>query len=203
MCNQTPPTPARSLSPDRDLIPSPPSSLSSNSRAVYYGDAAAKYGQAQRRTAREEEIAPEDSASTRVSPTQGLTNALDVLALVRNGTFTEEDVVMDPAQPDGFKEALQSFRAVQAELDDVLANDDNSKLDVSRQLRRRRAGPPKTMAERTLEEVFMEQGITGPSTTIEYEAGAGPLPLEDDESAIMSSLDSQLSNVAAHPEYPF
>ena len=44
MCNQTPPTPARSVSPDRDLIPSPPSSLSSNLRAVYYEDAAAKYG---------------------------------------------------------------------------------------------------------------------------------------------------------------
>ena len=47
MCNQTPPTPARSISPDRDLIPSSPSSLSSNSQAVYYGDAAAMYGQAQ------------------------------------------------------------------------------------------------------------------------------------------------------------
>ena len=46
------------------------------------------------------------------------------------------------------------------------------------------------MAERALEEVFMEQGITGPSTITKYEAGAGPLPLEDDESAIMSSLDS-------------
>ena len=48
MCNRTPPTPARSISPDRDLIPSPSSSLSSNSRAVYYGTAAATYGQAQR-----------------------------------------------------------------------------------------------------------------------------------------------------------
>ena len=152
----------------------------------------------------EEEVAPEDSASTRVSPTHGLTNALDVLTLVHNGTFTEEDVVMDHAQPDGFEEALQSFQAVQAELDDVLADDnDNSELNVSRQLRRRRAGPPKTVEEKTLEEVFMEQGIAGPSTTIEYEAGAGPLPLEDDESAIMSSLDSQLSDVAAHPGYPF
>ena len=69
-----------------------------------------------------------------MSPTQGLTNALDVLALVRDGTFTEEDVVMDHAQPDGFEEALQSFRAVQAELDDVLADDSNSELDMSRQL---------------------------------------------------------------------
>ena len=54
-------------------------------------------------------MAPEDSASTRVSPTHGLTNALDVLALARDGTLTEEDVVMDHAQPDGFEEALQSF----------------------------------------------------------------------------------------------
>ena len=152
------------------------------------------YGQAQRRTIRqeeEEEVVPEDSASTRVSPTHGLTSALDVLALVHDGTFIEEDVVMDHAQPDGFEEALQSFRAVQAELDDVLADDDNNgKLDMSRQLGRRRAGPPTTVVKRTLEEVFMEQGVTGPSTTIEYEAEAGPLPLEDDESAIMSSLDS-------------
>ena len=83
---------------------------------------------------REEEIAPEDSASTRVSPTHGLTNALDVLALVRDGTFTKEDVVMDHAQPDSFKEAIQSFRAIQDGLDDVLADDDNGELDMSRQL---------------------------------------------------------------------
>ena len=49
----------------------------------------------------------------------------------------------------------------------------------------------------------MEQGVTGPSTTIEYKAGPGPLPLEDDESAVMSSLDSQLSDIVAHPGYPF
>ena len=34
MCNQTSPTPARSISPNWDLIPSPPSSLSSNSWAA-------------------------------------------------------------------------------------------------------------------------------------------------------------------------
>ena len=93
MCNRTPPTPARSLSPDRDLIPSLPSSLSSNSRVVYYGDTAAIYGQTQQRAARqEEEVVPEDSASAQVSPTHGLTSALDVLTLVRNGTFTEEEL---------------------------------------------------------------------------------------------------------------
>ena len=59
------------------------------------------------------------------------------------------------------------------------------------------------MAEEALEEVFMEQGVAGPSTTIEYEAGFGPLPLEDDESTVMSSLDSQLSDAAAHTGYPF
>ena len=208
MCNQTPPTPACSISPDRDLISSPPSSLSSNSQAVYYGDAIAAYGQAQRRADRREEeegeVAPEDSTSAQESPTHGLTNALDVLALVRDGTFTEEDMVMDHTQPDGFEEALQSFREVQAELDDILAdNNNNGKLDVSCQLRRRGAGPPTTMAERTLEEVFLEQGVAGPSTTTEYKAGGEPLPLEDNESTVMSSLDSQLSDVAAHPRYPF
>ena len=59
------------------------------------------------------------------------------------------------------------------------------------------------MEERTLEEVFVEQGVAGPFTMIEYEARPGPLPLEDDESAVMSSLDSQLSDMAAHPSYPF
>ena len=96
------------------------------------------YGQAQRCTTRQkekEEVTPKDSASTQVSPTHGLTNALDVLALVCDGTFTKEDVVMDHAQLDGFEEALQSFRAVQAKLDDVLADDDNGELDVSCQLR--------------------------------------------------------------------
>ena len=148
-------------------------------------------------------MTPEDSASARVSPTHGLTNALDVLALVRDGTFTKEDVVMDHAQPDGFKEALQSFRAVQAKLDDVLADDSNSKLDVSRQLGQRTAGLPSSVAERTMKEVFMEQGVAGPSTITEYEAGAGPLLLEDDESTIMLSMDSQLSDAATHPGYPF
>ena len=39
-CDQIPLTPAHSVPPNRDLIPSPPSSLSSNSRVVYYEDAA-------------------------------------------------------------------------------------------------------------------------------------------------------------------
>ena len=59
------------------------------------------------------------------------------------------------------------------------------------------------MAEEALEEVFMEQGVAGPSITIEYEARLGPLPFEDNESAVMSSLDSQLSDAAAQPGYPF
>ena len=39
--------------------------------------------------------------------------------------------------------------------------------------------------------------------TIEREAGAGPLPLEDDASSAMSSLSSQLSDITPHPGYPF
>ena len=55
----------------------------------------------------------------------------------------------------------------------------------------------------TEEKVFMEQEITGPSTITEYEAGAGPLFLENNESAVMPSLDSQPRDAAAHPGYPF
>ena len=40
MCNRTPPTPARSITPESPFIPSPPSSMSSNSRAVHYVTAA-------------------------------------------------------------------------------------------------------------------------------------------------------------------
>ena len=54
-----------------------------------------------------------------------------------------------------------------------------------------------------LEEIFMEQGVADTSATIEQEAGEEPLPLEDDESSAMSSLSSQLSDVAPHPGYPF
>ena len=52
------------------------------------------------------------------------------------------------------------------------------------------AGPPKTHTEEALEEVFMEQGVAGPSITTKYEAGFGLLPLKDAESADISSLDS-------------
>ena len=54
-----------------------------------------------------------------------------------------------------------------------------------------------------LEEVFMEQGVADTSATIKREAGAEPLPLENNESSAMSSLSSQLSDAAAHPSYPF
>ena len=136
-------------------------------------------------------------------PTHGITNALDILTLVCDRTLTEEDVVMNLTQPEGFEEAFQFFRAVHAELDSILADASDGELDVSRQLSQRRAGLPTTMAEEALEEVFMEQGVVGPSITTEYEAGPGPLPLEDDESAVMSGLDSQLSDAAVHPGYPF
>ena len=49
----------------------------------------------------------------------------------------------------------------------------------------------------------MEQGVADTSPTVETEVGAGPLPLEDDNSSAMSSLSSQLSDVAPHPGYPF
>ena len=45
MCNRTPPTPARSITPESPFIPSLPSSMSSNSRAIHYVIAAALYGQ--------------------------------------------------------------------------------------------------------------------------------------------------------------
>ena len=118
-------------------------------------------------------MVPEDSASAQVSPMHGLTGALDVLTLVRDITFIEEDVVMDHVRPDGFEEALQSFRAVQAELDNVLADDGNGKLNVSHQLRRRRAGPPMTLVEEALDEVFMEQGIAGPPPPPNTKQGLG------------------------------
>ena len=116
MCNRTPPTPACSITPESPFIPSPPSLMSSNSRAVHYITAAALYGQQQRRAAREraaaeeeEEVAPEDSASARVSPTNEVTNSLDALALIRDELAASEDVVMGEEVPQGFKEALQSF----------------------------------------------------------------------------------------------
>ena len=62
--------------------------MSSNSRAVHYVTAATLYGQQQQRAAREhaeeEEVAPEDSASARVSPTNEVTNSLNALALIHD-----------------------------------------------------------------------------------------------------------------------
>ena len=208
MCNRTPPTPARSITPDSPFIPSPPSSMSSNSRAVHYTTAAALYGQQQRRAAREraaeeEEVAPEDSASARVSPTNEVTNSLDTLALIRDELEASEDVVMGEEVPQGFEEALQSFRAVDDELEAVLSGDPETEFDLSRQLGIRSGGPPTTHTEVGLEEVFMEQGVADTSPTVEKEAGAGPLPLEDDDSSAMSSLSSRLSDVEPHPGYPF
>ena len=184
--------------------------MSSNSRAVHYVTAATLYGQQQRRAAREraateedEEVAPEDSASTRVSPTNEVTNSLDALALIRDELAVSEDVVMGEEVPQGFKEALQSFQAVDDELEAVLSGDPEAQFDLSRQLGRRAAGPPTHTAEVGLEEVFLKQGVADISPTIEWEAGAEPLPLEDDTSSAMSSLSSRLSNAAPHLGYPF
>ena len=148
-------------------------------------------------------MAPEDSASARVSSTNEVTNSLDALTLIRDELANNKDVVMYEEGPQGFEEALQSFRAVDDELDAVLSGIAEAQFDLSRQLGRWIAGPPASGAEVELEEVFMEQGVTDTSATIEREAGVEPLPLEDDESSAMSSLSSQLSNAAAHPSYPF
>ena len=184
--------------------------MSSNSRAVHYITAAALYGQQRRRAAREqaaaeeeEEVAPEDSASARVSLTNEVANSLDTLALIRDELEASEDVVMGEEIPQGFEEALQSFRAVDDKLEAVLSGDPETEFDFSRQLGLRSGGPPTTHTEVGLEEVFMEQGVADTSPTIEREADAGPLPLEDDTSSVMSSLSSQLSGVAPHPGYPF
>ena len=115
MCNRTPPTPARSITPESPFIPSPPSLMSSNSRAVHYVTAAALYGQQQRRAAREqaaaeeEEVVPEDSASAQVSPTNEVTNSLNALALIQDELAASEDVIIGEEVPQGFEEALQSF----------------------------------------------------------------------------------------------
>ena len=84
MYNQTPPTSARSISPNKHPISSSPSSINSNLRAEYYTYAAAMYGQAQCHIARqkEEKVVPEDSATAQVSPIHGITNSFKVLALV-------------------------------------------------------------------------------------------------------------------------
>ena len=210
MCNQTPPTPARSITPESPFIPSPPSSMSSNSRAVHYVTAATLYGQQQRRAAREraaeeeeEEVAPEDSASAQVSPTNEVTNSLDALALIRDELAASEDIVMGEEVPQGFEEALQSFRAMDDELEAILSGDPEAQFDLSWQVGRRTARPPTNNAKVGLEEVFMEQGVADTSPTTEREADAGPLPLEDDTSSVMSSLSSQLSDIAPHPSYPF
>ena len=89
------------------------------------------------------------------------------------------------------------------ELEAILSGDPEAQFDLSRQLGQRAAGPPISNVEVELEEVFMEQGVTDTSATIETEASTEPLPLEDADSSAMSSLSSQLSDVAAHPGYPF
>ena len=89
------------------------------------------------------------------------------------------------------------------ELKAILSRDPEAQFDLSRQLGQRTGGPPVDNVEVELEEIFMEQGVADTSTTIVREAGEEPLPLEDDESSAMSSLSSQLSDVATHPGYPF
>ena len=106
MYNRTLPTPAHSITSESPFIPSFPSSMSSNSRAVHYVTTAALYGQQQRRAAREQaaeeeegEVAPRDSASARVFPANEVTTSLDALALICNELAASEDVVMGEEVP--------------------------------------------------------------------------------------------------------
>ena len=105
MCNQTLPTPACFITPESPFIPSPPSLISSNSRAVHYVTAAALHGQEQWRAARrraeeeEEEVTLKDSASAQVSPTNKVTNSLDALTLICDELVNNEDIIMDEEGP--------------------------------------------------------------------------------------------------------
>ena len=86
---------------------------------------------ARERATEEEEVAPEDSASTRVSPTNEVTNSLDALALICDELASNEDVAMEEEAPQGFKEALQSFRAMNDELKAILEGDAEAQFDLS------------------------------------------------------------------------
>ena len=132
-----------------------------------------------------------------------VTNSFDALTLICDELAASKDVVMGEEVPQGFEEALQSFQAVDDKLEAILSGDPEAQFHLSRQLGRRTTGPPTNRMEVELEEVFMEQGITDTSPTVEREAGVEPLPLEDDKSSAMSSLSSQLSDTTAHPSYPF
>ena len=110
---------------------------------------------------------------------------------------------MDEEGSQGFEEALQSFQAVDEELDAVLSRITKAQFDLSQQLGRRIVEPPASYKEVELEEIFMKQGVTDTSATTEQEVGIKPLPLKDNESSAMFSLSSQLSNAAAHPSYSF
>ena len=77
-------------------------------------------------------MVPEDSASARVSPTHEVTNSLDALALICDELAASEDIVMGEEIPQGFEEALQSFRAVDDELEAILSGDPKAQFDLSR-----------------------------------------------------------------------
>ena len=70
------------------------------------------YGQQLQRAAREraaeeeEEVAPKDSTSAWVSPTNEVINSLDAFALIHDELTASEDVVMGEEVPQGFEEAL-------------------------------------------------------------------------------------------------
>ena len=79
-------------------------------------------------------MAPEDSASAQVSPTNEVTNSLDALALICDKLANNEDIIMDEEGPQGFEEALQSFRAVDDKLEAILSGDAEAQFNLSWQL---------------------------------------------------------------------
>ena len=100
------------------------------------------------------------------------------------------------------------------ELDSVLALSP-SIFDPTAQLAVRSSGPPSTHSSRS----DPKQGVThdelelynqGPNrytprtpTPVEFDAGEGPLPLEDNSITDHQSTDTQLSSHPPHPRYPW
>ena len=114
---------------------------------------------------------------------------------------------------DAFNKAAQLFLDMDAELDSVLALSP-SIFDPTTQLAIQSSGPPSDHSshsdpERGVTHEELELYNQGPDrytprtpTPVEFDAGEGPLPLEDDSSMDHQSTDTQLSSRPPHPEYP-
>jgi len=102
-------------------------------------------------------------------------------------------VVAKEGANENLKQALQSFRAIDDKIDTTLWLSP-SIFDISTQVGVRNAGPPGEE-----EEPFTPE----PPALIEWVAGEGPLPLEDDGSTNSQSSDTQISSYEPHPGYPF